>query len=100
MGSNPAGVKFLSKVFNFLGDILLGHRVFDYTIIHLKTDWPENFVKYTWKKTKFFLKILDHEFSESSFHIFFRGKNSFNLYAFLQWLNRYCHVVSINLDLL
>ena len=53
-----------SKVFNFLGDILLGHNVFDCTIINFKTDWPENFVKYTWKKTGFFFRIHDHEFSE------------------------------------
>ena len=53
-----------SKVFNFLGDILSGHNVFDCTIINFKTDWPENFVKYTWKKTGFFFRIHDHEFSE------------------------------------
>ena len=66
-----------SKVFNFLGDILLGHNVFDCTIINFKTDWPENFVKYTWKKTGFFLEFMTTSFQSKVFKVFFKGKKFF-----------------------
>ena len=66
-----------SKVFNFLGDILLGHNVFDCTIINFKTDWPENFVKYTWKKTGFFLEFMTTSFQCKVFKVFFKGKKFF-----------------------